>query len=149
MANPTGLGEKMKNKDLARDYIERAGYRLAAVEALYQQQAWADVVRESQEIVELCLKGLLRLSNVEVPRLHDVSGILKNSATKLPQTIKPQVETLAKISKQMRRDRELAFYGTEDLTPSDFYQEEDAQKAQEDAKWVWGICQEALGKQRK
>ncbi|MGH9341962.1 MAG: hypothetical protein ACRD1R_20830 [Acidobacteriota bacterium] len=34
------------------------------------------------------------------------------------------------------RDRELAFYGSEDLTPSEFYDQADAQKALEGAKWV-------------
>ncbi|MCO5174947.1 MAG: hypothetical protein M9914_12245 [Trueperaceae bacterium] len=29
----------------------------------------------------------------------------------------------------MRRDLELAFYGAEDLTPSDFYAETDAERA--------------------
>jgi hypothetical protein len=36
----------------------------------------------------------------------------------------------------MRRDRELAFYGTEDLTPSDFYTEEDGQMALDNARFV-------------
>jgi len=136
----------MKNQDLAKDYIERASHRLAAVEVLFARQAWADVVRESQEIVELCLKGLLRLSNVEAPRHHDVSGVLLDSIDQLPKTVQPQAKTLAKISKQMRRDRELSFYGTEDLTPSDFYQKEDAEKAFEDAKWVSSICQGVMAK---
>jgi len=136
----------MKNQDLAKDYIERASHRLAAVEVLFARQAWADVVRESQEIVELCLKGLLRLSNVEAPRLHDVSGVLLDSIDQLPKTVQPQAKTLAKISKQMRRDRELSFYGTEDLTPSDFYQKEDAEKAFEDAKWVSSICRGGMAK---
>jgi len=87
----------MKNQDLAKDYIERASHRLAAVEVLFARQAWADVVRESQEIVELCLKGLLRLSNVEAPRLHDVSGVLLDSIDQLPKTVQPQAKTLAKI----------------------------------------------------
>lgn len=135
----------MKNRDLARDYIKRAGDRLAAVEVLFERGAYADVVRESQELVELCLKGVLRLAQVEVPRLHDVSPVLLDMRERLPQEIKPHAEALARISKEMRRDRELAFYGTEDLTPSDFYQLDDAKKALEDARWVHSLCQSVKG----
>ena len=131
----------MKNRDLATDYLLRAGHRLAAVELLYQRQAYADVVREAQEAIELALKGLLRRAKVEVPRLHDVGQLLIEQREKLPTSLQLHAEQLAKISKQMRRDRELAFYGTEDLTPSDFYQEEDAKKALEDARWIISLVQ--------
>jgi hypothetical protein len=43
---------------------------------------------------------------------------------------------MAAISRDLRRDRELAFYGAEDLTPSDFYSQADADKAREGARAV-------------
>ena len=46
----------MRNVDLARDYIHRAEIRLMALDVLFDHESWADVVRESQEIVELTLK---------------------------------------------------------------------------------------------
>lgn len=134
----------MKNKALAKDYIERAGHRLAAVAVLMQRKSYADVVRESQEIVELCLKGMLRASNVDVPQLHDVSEILKKVRAKLPPSVRSHVEQIAKISRGLRRDRELAFCGSEDLTPSEFYQEGDAAQALEDASWIYSICKDAI-----
>lgn len=134
----------MKNKSLAADYILRAGMRLAAVEVLMQKQGYADVVRESQELIELCLKGLLRLSGVEVPRIHDVGDILIQSEGSLPASVRPHVKQIAKISKNLRRDRELSFYGSEDLTPSEFYKEEDARSALEDARWVHSLCKEVV-----
>lgn len=130
----------MKNIDLATDYLTRADNRLAAIEVLVQRKSWADVVRESQEVVELCLKALLRKSKIEVPRLHDVSGILEAAAEKLPKAIQSHVKKLSQISRSMRRDRELAYYGSEDLTPSEFYHQEDADEALEDAKWVYSVC---------
>lgn len=130
----------MKNPTLAHDYIVRAGHRLAAVKTLMERGSFADVVRESQELIELCLKGLLRHAQVEVPRLHDVSEILKQVKDRLPWTIQSHVDQLAKISHQLRRDRELAFYGSEDLTPSEFYTEEDAKSALANAEWVHSIC---------
>ncbi|MBF0106291.1 MAG: HEPN domain-containing protein [Deltaproteobacteria bacterium] len=134
----------MKNKTLAADYILRAGHRLAALEVLMQRRGYADVVRESQELIELCLKGLLRVSGIEVPRIHDVSDILLKSENLLPASIKPHVKKIAKISRHLRRDRELSFYGSEDLTPSEFYKEEDAKSALEDAGWIYSLCKEVV-----
>lgn len=136
----------MKNKGLAHDYFMRAGNRLAALEVLMERQSYADVVREAQEAVELCLKALLRQCGVEVPRLHDVGDVLKEQNHKLPGKIRPHAEQLASVSKNLRRDRELAFYGTEDLTPSEFYEEEDARSALKNAKWVHSICQMAFAR---
>ena len=126
----------MKNRTLASDYLQRATHRLAAIEVLFQRESWADVVRESQEAVELALKSLLRSAGIEVPRIHDVSQILFEERALLPAAIHPHVERLAAISRSLRRDRELAFYGREDLTPSDFYRREDAVQARDDTRWV-------------
>jgi HEPN domain-containing protein len=66
----------MQNQDLAKDYIKRAEIRLSAIEVLYNLESWADVVRESQESIELALKSLLRTSGIEFPRMYDVSKIM-------------------------------------------------------------------------
>lgn len=126
----------MKNRTLARDYLERANHRLAALDVLFERRSWADVVRESQEIVELALKSLLRTFSIEVPRVHDVGQILVDEAARFPEAMRSRIDRLAGISRSLRRDRELAFYGSEDLTPSDFYQEADAVQARDDARWV-------------
>ena len=126
----------MQNKSLAKDYITRAKKRLSALKALYQEEAWADVVRESQEVVELALKSLLRQFHIEVPRIHDVSGILLSEKDVFTEEVKKNIDKYIKISKTLRRDRELAFYGSEDLTPMDFYTKEDASEAQKSAIWV-------------
>ena len=131
----------MKNRDLSEDYLFRAGNRLAALEVLLERKSYADVVREAQEIVELCLKALLRQSGIEVPRLHDMSDILNQETRKLPQGVRPHVKRLSSVSKNLRRDRELSFYGTEDLTPSEFYKEEDAKEAYASAQTVFRIVQ--------
>ena len=125
----------MQNKDLAQDYLKRAEIRLKAVDLLLSYQSYADVVRESQEIFELALKALLRQSGIEPPRIHDVSAILLAEKANIAGNL-TSIDRLAKISKSMRRDRELAFYGSEDLTPSQFYAEEDATSAREDAGFV-------------
>lgn len=126
----------MQNKDLASDYIKRAKIRLEAVALLLDRESYADVVREAQECVELALKSLLRRCGIQPPRIHDVSAILLEEKARMPQELLVSLDRLAKISKSMRRDRELAFYGTEDLTPSDFYSIEDATLALDEARFV-------------
>lgn len=119
----------MRNPDLASDYLKRAEARLLALDTLFTAKSWPDVVRESQEVVELTLKALLRASGVEPPRSHDVSNVLEAERALLPGELLEHVAELASTSRRLRRDRELAFYGAEDLTPSDFYSQVDAEAA--------------------
>ena len=134
----------MKNRGLIGDYISRVGHRLKSIELLLNLKSYADVVRQSQEAIELSLKALLRFAKVEIPRIHDVSDVLKQSRSMLPKEIQSQVDQLAKISKSLRRDRELSFYGSEDLTPGEFYELADAEVALENARWVYDICKRAI-----
>jgi HEPN domain-containing protein len=136
----------MHNKTLADDYLTRATHRLSALDVLFDLESWADVVRESQEIVELALKSLLRYSAIEVPRVHDVSQILRSESDRLPELVRPHIADLVAISKSLRRDRELAFYGSEDLTPSDFYQKSDAEAARAGSRRVVEAVTAAVGK---
>jgi hypothetical protein len=129
----------MQNRDLARDYLRRSEVRLRALTVLYDGGSWADVVRESQEIVELTLKGLLRSCGVSPPRVHDVSDVLLAERERLPRELAGQVERMVSVSRRLRRDRELAFYGAEDLTPSGFYTEDDARAARTDAEELVGL----------
>jgi HEPN domain-containing protein len=124
------------NPDLARDYIRRADVRLRALDVLYDAESWADVVRESQEVVELALKALLRSRGIDPPRMHDVSEVLLAERERMPAELEPELGTLAEASRQLRRDRELAFYGAEDLTPSGFYSKDDAARARSSARRV-------------
>lgn len=124
----------MRNRTLAEDYVRRAAARLRALDVLFECESWADVVRESQEVVELALKGLLRACGIEPPRIHDVSDVLLAERERLPASVQSEVERLARISRDLRRDRELAFYGAEDLTPSSFYSRADAVQARDGAR---------------
>jgi HEPN domain-containing protein len=124
----------VRNTELAADYVWRAEIRVRALDVLYDARSWADVVRESQEAVELALKGLLRTCGVEPPRIHDVADVLMAERERLPGPLRPEVDRLAAISRDLRRDRELAFYGAEDVTPSRFYRESDATRARDGAR---------------
>jgi HEPN domain-containing protein len=126
----------MKNQSLVLDYFKRAKSRLRALDVLFEDQSWADVVRESQELCELVLKAVLRSSNIDPPRIHDVSAVLEANESVLPPVFKENLKKVIKISKSLRRDRELSFYGSDDLTPSEFYQKEDAEEAMAWARFL-------------
>lgn len=126
----------MRNRGLAADYVRRATVRLDAIEVLYRAASWADVVRESQEAVELALKGVLRACGIDPPRIHDVSEVLLRERGRLPAPVRDRAERLAAISRDLRCDRELAFCGAEDLVPSEFYSESDARRALDGAREV-------------
>jgi HEPN domain-containing protein len=131
----------MRNRDLAIDHMTRAAARLRALDVLFDAGSWADVVRESQEVVELALKGLLRAHAVEPPRIHDVADVLVAERERLPPALASHLDRLATISRELRRDRELAFYGAADLTPSAFYRESDAVLARDRARDVVATVQ--------
>jgi hypothetical protein len=135
----------VRNRDLAADYVQRAAVRLRALDVLFDAGSWADVVREAQEVVELALKGLLRRCAVEAPRIHDVSDVLLAERDRLPAALRAEAERLAGVSRDLRRDRELAFYGAEDLTPSRFYTRDDAVRAREGAALVVRLVQPFVG----
>jgi HEPN domain-containing protein len=130
-----------RNRDLAGDYIHRPAIRLRTLDVLMDAESWADVVGEAQEIVELSLKGLLRASGVTPPRVHDVSDVLIAERDRLDPGAARALDELVRISRDLRRDRELAFYGAEDLTPSDFYSRADADRALSGARYVVEIVE--------
>jgi HEPN domain-containing protein len=134
----------MKNRSLTKDYIKRAGIRLEALQVLFDRGGYADVVREAQEIVELVSKALVRHVGAEPARVHDVSAQLTEVRSRIAEQHQAGLDLLIATSRELRRDRELAFYGTEDLTPSEFYSRADAERAFTQAKvsviFVSGVC---------
>jgi HEPN domain-containing protein len=122
--------------ELARAYLEKASKRRRVLEVLMEENAWSDVVREAQELVELALKGMLREVGVDPPKWHDVGSILLEQARLFPEAIRLLLPELARISKWLRKERELAFYGDTDFIPTEEYSERDAERAFNDAVYV-------------
>jgi len=106
------------------------------LDVLMESEAYSDVVREAQEVVELALKGMLRQIGVEPPKFHDVGPFLLENAQKFPASIQPSLSALAEISGYLRKERELSFYGDVDFIPTERYTKEDADKARTGAKTV-------------
>lgn len=126
----------MTTDSLAKSYIIKAKKRLKILDVLLEEEAYSDVIREAQEIVELSLKGLLRFVGIEPPKWHDVSPILKENKSMLPVTIVNNLDRIVKISKKLRKERELAFYGDEDFIPTEEYDFKDAMDAIRGANFI-------------
>lgn len=126
----------MTNKTLAQSYMRKAVDRLDILDLLFKKGAFSDVIREAQKIVELSLKGMLRFVGIEPPKFHDVGGLLLEHKDKFLQDISRHLERLAVISKKLRKERELAFYGDIDFIPTEEYTDEDASEAIENARFV-------------
>ncbi len=136
----------MTSSDLAKSYIWKAETRLDALEALFKRDNFSDVVREAQETVELALKGMLRAVGVEPPKHHDVGRLLKEHADRFEEGVRKGFKRAADISKRLRKEREIAFYGDVDFIPTEEYNADDARRALEDAKWIVDLAKRVLVK---
>ena len=126
----------MTADELARSYFQRCRKRRVALEALYGVEAYADVMREAQELVELGLKGLLRAAGIDPPKWHDVGRILLENARLFPATLHDDLPRMAEISSRLRKERELSFYGEIDFIPEENYSREDAAAVMADVDWI-------------
>ncbi len=130
---------------LINDYLIKSHIRIKALYFYLEHKDYPDVVREAQEVVELLLKALLRSVGAEIPRIHDVGRILEQYSDFFPDIIKNDMENIKKISKELRKERELCFYGAEDFIPLEEYTINDAEDAIKKAEFVFNIVKEALG----
>lgn len=124
---------------LSREYLRKARNRRAALETLRSVGGHDDVVRESQELVELLLKGLLRAYRMDPPKVHDVSRMLRENAAEFPAAIQMQLDRICEISRRLRKERELSFYGDEDFLPSENYTASHSDEAIDDVDWLLAL----------
>ncbi len=134
----------MTSQSLAQSYLAKAKVRLKALAVLRDEGGFSDVVREAQELVELALKGMLRAAGVEPPKFHDVGGLLVEHSAKFVPEVAARLLRAAAISKRLRRERELAFYGDIDFVPTEEYTAADAARAFDEAAWIVTLAAEVI-----
>jgi HEPN domain-containing protein len=130
----------MTNSSLAKSYLIKATKRLKILDVLLAEEAWSDVIRESQEIVELALKGMLRQLGADPPKWHDVGPQLQEHRDRLPADAAVDLDRLVAVSAWLRKERELSFYGDIDFIPTEAYSRADAERAIEDARFVVSVA---------
>lgn len=119
----------MTNTSLAQSYLIKARYRLKVLDVLMADEAFSDVVREAQEVVELSLKGMLREVGIEPPKWHDVGQLLEDHRGRLPVQVLPDLPLLVGASAWLRKEREFSFYGDIDFILTERYSRDDAERA--------------------
>jgi HEPN domain-containing protein len=130
---------------------ERANKLLCEAEEIYRsvpedlkRGSFNIVVRRSQEVLEIVLKGLLCELGVDYPKSHDVAPLFSEIARKKGLEIKEGfLKWLEKTSADLASKRAPAFYAEED------YGYEDAKEAKESAEKVLTFGKELMEKLRK
>ena len=129
----------MTNWTLADDYFRKARIRRKALDVFRDGGSHDDVVRESQELVELVLKGVLRQAGVDPPKWHDVGQILEENASLLLPAIRAELSRMCQLSAYLRRERELSFYGDDDFIPSQKYSDKDSLHCLAEVDWLLAL----------
>ena len=116
---------------MARDYLRRAQARRKALDTLFAAAAYPDVVRESQDIAELVLKGALRFVGVDPPKRHDAHKVLARFVDRFPHEWRLAVDELHPSLDRLAEERGPAFYGDDErgVPASDLFDEADARRA--------------------
>jgi HEPN domain-containing protein len=116
---------------IARDYLQQARVRRLALDTFIQVGAYAVVVREAQDIVELVLKGALRFVGVEPPKRHDVHRVVERFIERFPPDWRAAFADLRARLGRLAEDRGPAFYGNEaeDIPAAELFGEPEARSA--------------------
>ncbi len=134
----------IENPPLAKAYLAKAEKRMLAIDVLHEEEAYSDVVREAQEVVELATKGMLYLVGIHPPRLHDESRLLLEHRDRFPRDVASRMNDIADISRRLRKDREKAFYGDKKVLPTTAYSAEDSSRAKAEASLVVSLARKAI-----
>lgn len=140
----------MNHLEGVRLALDRAGVILDEARNMQNRGVWNLVVRRCQEAVELALKGALQWAGLEVPRVHDVGAVLRQHPDRFPSDFRASIPKLASISRALRAEREISFYGDEEsgLPPEMLYDADDAAEALAKSTFVLDACRGLLNENR-
>jgi len=97
-------------------------------------------VRRAQEVVELALKGALKMLGVDYPRVHDVAPVFSEQVQQKRGAVEIEVlERIEEISLWLSQARAPSFYFERD------YGEADARQAFQDAGFVLAEVKKIFG----
>ncbi|WP_020493858.1 HEPN domain-containing protein [Verrucomicrobium sp. 3C] len=119
----------MTQIELARAYLRLVEDRLEALGVFRERRSYANLRRESQEIVELVLKAALRGLGIDPPRVHEVGRLLERELDALPEDLRAEAGTLVGASREPRKDREMSFYGEIDSVPTECFSAAEGEEA--------------------
>jgi len=121
----------MKNFKSGDRLIEDAEIYYKEMKMAFKEKRYNIVIRRAQEVVELSLKGILKIGCVDYPKVHNVAPLfvkfVKEKKLEFDEKI---LEKIQNISEKLSKERAPAFYGEK------IYNEEEAKEAFEGAKEI-------------
>jgi HEPN domain-containing protein len=120
---------KQELDKLTQSYFRTFTVRVEVLPEYLKRKSYSDVIRESQEALELFLKALLRSMGWSPSFSHDPGQELSELKKNIPVEFKEIEDGLIEWSKKLRRERELSYYGAQDFIPSEEYSEKEAKEA--------------------
>ena len=90
------------------------------------------MVRRAQEVVELTLKGALKILGIDYPKVHDVGKVFEQTTKmKIVEFEEAVMRRIVRISARLAEDRGPSFYGEKT------FRREEAEEAYFDSKFVF------------
>jgi HEPN domain-containing protein len=121
----------MKNFESGERLIKDAEIYYEEMIRAFERKRWNIVIRRAQEVVELALKGILKIGCIDYPKVHDVAPLfVKFVKEKKLEVDEKILEKIQKASSKLLKERAPAFYGEK------IYSKEEAKEAFEDAKEI-------------
>jgi len=133
----------MTNDEVSAGLFREARDRLRHARLANGDGSFAFAFRLSQEKVELALKAVLIRAGVDPPKWHDVGDILVRNFSRFPKLGVPAARELARISSELRQERERAMYGddAQKLPPQNLSGAADAALGLAGAEKVTAACE--------
>lgn len=130
----------MTNKESSKKLIDEAEKICKRdLKGALDEKDYNMVVRRAQEVVELTLKGALKVLGADYPKVHDVGSLFVDQARlKLPDISEDALKRIEAISAWLGEARAPSFYMEKD------YSAEDARRAFEDASFILEEVKRAL-----
>jgi len=121
----------MNNFGRGKKLIDEAKDCYLDLSEAYKRKSWNLVIRRAQEVVELCLKGILKMMGIEYPKIHDVGELFARVVRgKIIDIEEEKIKKIKETSANLSRERSRAFYMERDFNKSE------AEKAKEDAEKI-------------
>lgn len=121
----------MTNFESGKKLLKEADECFEEMISAFQRGSWNMVIRRAQEVIELNLKGILKIIGVEYPKVHDPAKYFLEIAEKKGLGVdKENGEQIKRISADLSEKRAPAFYYEKDYT------EKDAIEAKKGAEFI-------------
>ncbi|MCD6509036.1 MAG: HEPN domain-containing protein [Thermoprotei archaeon] len=136
------MSEIERRLSFIKAYFENARERIALAEYAKERGFPHNAIRLAQEAIELCVKAILRLYNVEYPKVHDVGPLLRRYSSLFPEWFRQKIPDIARISRDLSHNRGPAMYGNEEaeIPPNELYDERDAEDVINEVKEALAYC---------